>query len=108
MIDFRLQFCQHSLDRRLDLRYIANNRIPDNVGGVRWPRWRPLDLEYEDMVRPALLDDLSCVPEALCGGIEFLQQGDVVVPRDSCKKLLHDCPHRPGRGEGAHVLEIAR
>ena len=50
---------------------------------------------------------LGGVPEANPLVAKLLQQGDVVVPGDLCKHLLHDFALAPGRGEGAHVLEVA-
>ncbi len=55
-----------------------------------------LDLECEDVVRPPLFNDLTHIPQALDGVVEFLQQRDVVVPGDLCKRRLHNCALRPG------------
>ena len=67
-----------------------------------------IDLERKDVVGPALLGALAGVPEPLLRGSALLHQGDVVIPGDLCKSLLHDCPLRPCRSEGAHVFEVAR
>lgn len=58
------------------------------------------DLQDEDAVGPAMLARLARVSEAISGIVELLEQRDVVVPGDLCKRLLHDCAlHRRVGGE---------
>jgi len=38
----------------------------------------------------------------------FFDQGNVVVPGNLCKDLLHNLALRPGRCKGTHVFEVAR
>jgi hypothetical protein len=40
--------------------------------------------------------------------INLLQQRDIVVPGDLCKRPLHNCSVGPRGREGAHVPEVAR
>ncbi len=37
----------------------------------------------------------------------LFEQGDVVIPGDLCKHLLHNLAIGPSRREGAHVFQIA-
>src|SRR5271165_5857170 len=46
------------------------------------------------------------IPEALRLGLQFLQQGEVMVPGDLCKRRLHNCLVGPGFGESPHVFEV--
>ena len=64
-----------------------------------------LDLEY--VVGPAMHGTLTRVPEAFLWTSTPLQQSDMVIPGYSCKNLLHNCPFRPGRRKGPHVLQVA-
>ena len=66
------------------------------------------DLQGEDVARPAVLYHLADIPEPVRFGAELLDKRDVVVPGDLCKRLLHNRTVGPRRGEGAHVLEVAR
>ena len=38
--------------------------------------------------------------------VEFLQEGNVVIPGDLCKCILHNFPVRPCGGERPHVLQV--
>ena len=51
-----------------------------------------VDLEHQDVVRPAVLHRLPGVPEPFGGVVELLQEGDVVIPGNLCKRLLDNCP----------------
>ena len=67
-----------------------------------------LDLHHQNVARPVLLDGLAGVPPSLLGSLEFVEQGELVVPRQSCKHPLHKCLLRPRLGKGPHVLQVAR
>ena len=66
-----------------------------------------LDPVHEDAAAPAVLDGLAGVPEPLLGPLQFLQQRQIVVPGDLCKRLLHNCLLGPGFREGPHILEVS-
>jgi hypothetical protein len=49
-----------------------------------------LDLEDEHIPAPAILDGMVSVPKPLLRGFDLLQECDVVVPGDLCKRRLHN------------------
>src|SRR5690606_29685565 len=67
-----------------------------------------LDVVDQDVAAPALLDGRLGVPFAQVGGVQLVQQGDVVPPWQLCNGALHYFGVRPCCGEGTHVLEVAR
>jgi hypothetical protein len=50
-----------------------------------------VDLKCENIPAPAALDRSRGVPEPQIGSVEFLQQGEMVVPGQLCKRRLHNC-----------------
>jgi hypothetical protein len=67
-----------------------------------------LDLVDQDIAGPAIVDGGSRVPETCFGVVELLDQREVVVPGQLCKRRLHNCRGWPGFGEGPHVLQVSR
>src|SRR5205085_11950669 len=65
-----------------------------------------LDLMYQDISAPAVQNSLRCIPESLLCVFQFFDQGNIVVPRQLCKGLLHNCQIRPSFRKGPHVLEV--
>ena len=55
-----------------------------------------------------MLGRLLGIPEASRGIGELVEEGDVLVPADLCKRPLHNCRIRPCSGETPHVLEVSR
>ena len=51
---------------------------------------------------------LGGIPAPLILGLQFVQQGQLVVPGQLCKHRLHKLGVRPGLGKGPHVLQVAR
>lgn len=66
-----------------------------------------VDVVDVDVSATAVLDGLLGIPEPQVGGIELIQQLDVVIPPHLCKPGLHNCHVRPRRREGSHVLHAA-
>jgi hypothetical protein len=48
-----------------------------------------------------MLNGGTGVPETIGFAGDFLEQRDVVVPGDLCKRCLHNCSIRPSGAEGA-------
>ena len=67
-----------------------------------------LDLEYEDRLAPAKFSSLAGVPETIVFRRNFFEQGDIVIPGNSCKRPLHNCPVGPCGREGAHIFQVSR
>src|SRR6185436_21146861 len=49
-----------------------------------------LDLKHEHVARPTVQDSAPRVPEPRISSVEPLQERDVVVPGQLCKRRLHD------------------
>lgn len=57
-----------------------------------FPQEKPkLDLVDEDVSAPAVFTGFSNIPFALFCVLQLIQGGDVVVPGDLYKNLLHKC-----------------
>ena len=63
---------------------------------------------HQNVAGPPCVDGRCGIPEPQFSGAKLLEQGDVVVPRQLCKRRLHNCIPRPGLIEGSHVFQIAR
>lgn len=61
----------------------------------------------EDVAAPAVLDRCCCVPQPGVCVRKLLDQSQMLIPGQLCKRRLHNCRLVPGRREGTHVLEIA-
>ncbi|HEY5784167.1 MAG TPA: hypothetical protein VIT65_05275 [Microlunatus sp.] len=66
------------------------------------------DLQRQDVAAPAVLDGLCGIPFPGRLVVEFVEQRDVVVPGQLCKRALHNLRVRPGRRERPHVLQVPR
>ena len=47
------------------------------------------------------------IPATVFGGVELVEQRNLVVPRQLCKHLLHKFHLGPGLGKGTHVFQVA-
>lgn len=65
------------------------------------------DLQDEDVAAPAVSNCLFGIPQPLFGGFQLLDQREVVVPGNLCKRRLHNCLILSRFGECPHVLEIS-
>jgi hypothetical protein len=54
-----------------------------------------------------VLDSARGVPEAHGPLVELLDQREVVVPGQLCKRCLHDFANGPRRSERVHVLQVS-
>ena len=63
------------------------------------------DLDGENISAPTVLNGFSCILQPVLPLMQFFEQGQIVVPRNLCKNLLHNCSVSPGRGKSAHVLK---
>jgi len=46
-----------------------------------------LDLECEDVARPAMFDRFRGIPDAVGGALELMQQQKILPPRQRCERL---------------------
>lgn len=67
-----------------------------------------LDLKDENVAAPAVLDGGARVPQALVSFLDLLNQRDVLIPGQFCKRGLQNCFIGPGLGECLHLAEVAR
>src|SRR6202042_357248 len=65
-----------------------------------------LDLHYEDIATPAVLDGLLSIPEPLRRVLHLVQQHTIVGPRQLCSRLLQYWLVRPGVRETLHIHEV--
>jgi hypothetical protein len=87
----------------------GRHREGEITGGLPLPLVKSgLDLELQNVVRPALRSTLTRIPEAILWAFALLQQRDMVIPGYLCKNLLHNCGMRPGSRQGPHVFEVTR
>ena len=67
-----------------------------------------VDLVAQDVSAPALLDGLVGVPKPGPRVVQLIEEGDLVIPGQLCKRPLHNCLVRPRGRKSPHVVEIAR
>jgi hypothetical protein len=65
------------------------------------------DLVNENITAPPALNRLAGIPQPFFKMLELLNQGDVVILRQLCKRRLHNLLVRPRLGEGPHILEVS-
>jgi hypothetical protein len=67
-----------------------------------------LDLHHQNITRPLVFRRFSYIPFARFTGLDFVDEGAQVEPRQSCSSLLHKFSVGPHIGKGAHILELLR
>lgn len=67
-----------------------------------------VDLMYEDVTAPAMLNGRTAVPLAGRRILDAGQQGNEVSPGQMVNRLLTTCVLRVGTGEHAHVFQVGR
>jgi len=65
-----------------------------------------LNLQGQCVPAPTVLNGLAEVPFPISRSLNPVKQYAVVKPGNLCSKLLHNCPIRPGGGEGTHVFQV--
>src|ERR1035437_4301932 len=53
------------------------------------------NLEDENISTPSVVDGLAGIPEPFLAALHFLQDGEIVIPGQLCKRFLHNCLVRP-------------
>jgi len=66
-----------------------------------------LDLEHQNVAAPAMLDRGLRVPQPLVPFLNLLNQRNVVVPGQFCKRRLQNCFIGPSLRTSLHVAEVA-
>ena len=94
---------------RRHVRFLRRQRGGKIVLRLAVAQMRPsLNLEAQNVARPAVLQRADRVPEAVFGLVELFGQRAVLAPGELCNGSLHKFAVGSGGGEGAHVLEVAR
>jgi hypothetical protein len=65
-----------------------------------------LNLQGQYVPAPTVLDSLADVPFPISRPLNPVKQYAVVKPGNLCSNLLHNCPIRPGGGEGTHIFQV--
>ncbi len=85
----------------------GRHQAAEVADGTRGGRDGPeVDVVDEDVAGPAVGGGLFRIGQAVAAGLEVLEEGDLVVPRQLSKRRLDNFGAPPCFGKGAHVHEI--